>query len=366
MNEHEKLYLKIKKYLLSIINENMGTRDFKLPSENQLAMKFKASRVTVKKAVNELADEGYIICFQGKGSFINPDYKKLKTDSGFFVCFVLPDFSSPFFSRIAYGAFEYFMKNDVIMTIFHSDNNLDNEYKFLNNLNFSDYKGILIIPVRSDIYNKGLISLSLKNYPIVSIDRDMYSIDVSSVKSNHYQMAYDATSYLIKNGHKDILFIHSDEQVSSIKDRIIGYKDALADNNIIPDKKLIKTFPFNVFKNANNNALSKTEEELEAILLAMQNVSAIIILNSVLARNLSSKITNAQRKIQMVLFDDNFPEHNHSFPPNTIIIEQNAKSIGEKAAHMLMQKIRKNDNKTKVVNIKYVAKTVRGEIIDLL
>lgn len=42
-----------------------------LPSERELCATFQVSRVTIRKAVEELEEEGVIYRFQGKGSFVN-------------------------------------------------------------------------------------------------------------------------------------------------------------------------------------------------------------------------------------------------------------------------------------------------------
>jgi GntR family transcriptional regulator len=48
-----------------------------LPSENQLAKRFTVSRMTARRALTELDNEGYVERFQGKGTFIKkPDFSQ--------------------------------------------------------------------------------------------------------------------------------------------------------------------------------------------------------------------------------------------------------------------------------------------------
>ena len=67
----EPLYMSMRKYLLELIENNKHTPDFKLPSENQLALKFNASRITAKNAILSLEKDGLIYRKQGKGTFIS-------------------------------------------------------------------------------------------------------------------------------------------------------------------------------------------------------------------------------------------------------------------------------------------------------
>ncbi|MCP4680903.1 MAG: GntR family transcriptional regulator, partial [Desulfobacterales bacterium] len=71
-------YKKIKTYILEGIASHSFTDA--LPSENRLAEFFSVSRMTARKAMDELKKEGHITRTDGKGSFV----KKQKHYSGFF------------------------------------------------------------------------------------------------------------------------------------------------------------------------------------------------------------------------------------------------------------------------------------------
>jgi len=71
------LYIQIKKYLKGMIdNSELNTGD-KMPTEEMLCKKFNVSKITVIRALRDLANEGLIIRKQGKGSFVKePDYRE--------------------------------------------------------------------------------------------------------------------------------------------------------------------------------------------------------------------------------------------------------------------------------------------------
>ncbi|MGD8778002.1 MAG: LacI family DNA-binding transcriptional regulator [Ignavibacteria bacterium] len=68
----------------------------------------------------------------------------------------------------------------------------------------------------------------IDNYPVVLID--------------NIQGGLLATEHLINYGHKNIAFIGGDINHPSINERLTGYKQALAKNNIPENKKIIQTF----------------------------------------------------------------------------------------------------------------------------
>ncbi len=63
------LYYQLKEYLLKDIKENYQPGDM-LPSEGEIERKYGVSRITVRKAVEELAREGIVTKKQGKGTFV--------------------------------------------------------------------------------------------------------------------------------------------------------------------------------------------------------------------------------------------------------------------------------------------------------
>lgn len=54
---------------LDISNQKYRHGD-KIPSETELAEIYNVSRITVRRAVSELCDEGYLAKHQGKGTFV--------------------------------------------------------------------------------------------------------------------------------------------------------------------------------------------------------------------------------------------------------------------------------------------------------
>jgi GntR family transcriptional regulator len=66
------LYIQIKDYIrLNIQNGVFGVNE-RIPSERQLADQFNVNRLTVSKALNELAQEGMIYSRVGKGTYVSP------------------------------------------------------------------------------------------------------------------------------------------------------------------------------------------------------------------------------------------------------------------------------------------------------
>lgn len=61
------LYTEIKEYILNCIKTNEYYTGYKLPPEREFTEKFSASRMTVRRAIDELIQEGILIKKKGKG-----------------------------------------------------------------------------------------------------------------------------------------------------------------------------------------------------------------------------------------------------------------------------------------------------------
>ncbi len=66
------IYEQIKKCIIDQIMNDELLEDEAIPSIRTLAQDIKISVMTIKKAYDELEEEGYIITKQGKGSFVAP------------------------------------------------------------------------------------------------------------------------------------------------------------------------------------------------------------------------------------------------------------------------------------------------------
>lgn len=70
MEEPKPHYLKLKHYILRHITNGDWPPQSRVPSENELVVKFGVSRMTVNRALRELTDAGVVSRVQGVGTFV--------------------------------------------------------------------------------------------------------------------------------------------------------------------------------------------------------------------------------------------------------------------------------------------------------
>ncbi len=65
------LYLQLKEKIIKLIEENELKVNEAIPSEPMLTIQYDLSRTTVRKAIDELVNEGYLFKVHGKGTFVD-------------------------------------------------------------------------------------------------------------------------------------------------------------------------------------------------------------------------------------------------------------------------------------------------------
>ncbi|MEE0096588.1 MAG: GntR family transcriptional regulator [Oscillospiraceae bacterium] len=80
-NDMTPLYVQLRNELLRDIQGKVYAAGEKIPTEAELSQIYGVSRITVRQAVQELCEEGWLIKKQGKGTFVQPRRISRKLDN---------------------------------------------------------------------------------------------------------------------------------------------------------------------------------------------------------------------------------------------------------------------------------------------
>ncbi|MGL4737614.1 MAG: substrate-binding domain-containing protein [Cellulosilyticaceae bacterium] len=349
MSDCEPLYISIRKYLLEVIEKNKEIPDFKLPSENQLALKFGASRITAKNAILSLEKDGFVYRRQGKGTFTTAKARELELlgeeKKKPTICLIVPGVQGKFISKIAEGVQAYLQEKGLKLSIMVTACDQGLEEEMIITAIQNQCKGIIIFPVDHNLYNKEIVKLSLSNFPIVLIDRYLQGIDISYVACDHYTAAYNGTKYLIERGHREIGFIGlPDEAASSVNERSNGYREAMM--NLIGG-----------YESTLHLACEHNQENFESLvkgyLKGHPQMTALITTSTGYGSRIVSLLQKEGKRIPedltLMLFDNEFEEYLNLLSFKPIIIDQNPYAIGYKAAATIYRLLYRNPKPKKVL-----------------
>jgi len=347
--ERGKLYLTIKNHLLELIEKNYLDLNYKLPSENQLVLKFHASRISARHALEELVKEGVIFKIQGKGSYISKNYTPSKKAAAStsnsdtpIIALLIPGVGSRFFTHIIEGAKNSLSQLGFQLIVLFTDGNTDKEKTSIRFALEKGCRGIIILPVDNQIYNPEILKLAINHYPIILLDRKFEGLDISYVACDHLNATYTATKLLLNLSHSQIAFISPIPKIaSSIVERIKGYEQAISEFS--SSKSLICYL---------SDKFEPRYEEMRKFISENRSITAVICEGGKTALeliNLINSKTFGMRTIECVFFDNEFSDFTHFLPLKPIIIDQNPYNIGFQSGQLMKQLLTSPLEKTQII-----------------
>lgn len=174
--------------------------------------------------------------------------------------------------------------------------------------------------------------------PIVVIGQHFPGVDLPSVTINNFQAAYEATSYLIQLGHKEIGMITGPlEDMAAGRDRYRGFSAALEENGLQKRDEYFAETSFTIRGGyaAMEEIFKKTSDPPTAIFAGADSI-AIGAMNCCFDAGLE-----VPQDISIIGFDDNILASAVRPPLTTISI--NHEEIGVVATGLLLDKIKGNE-----------------------
>ena len=150
---------------------------------------------------------------------------------------VIPDLSNWFFSQIAGFLYEVVAEAGYHLYVTSSKFNEKEEYKTINDLLAWHIDGLIVASMmkKEQIPQNFLHS----QVPIVYIDRRIESENISWVASDNRQGAYNLISYMCSTGIREICYLGANRTISTLIDRLEGYRQALDEHGIRFDSDLV-------------------------------------------------------------------------------------------------------------------------------
>lgn len=178
--------------------------------------------------------------------------------------------------------------------------------------------------------NRNLIQDVARQMPLVLIDRMASGIEADFVGIDNFRAAFDATRYLMGEGHRHIAYITGGEAIEPVGERLAGYRGALSDG--MPESIVTGTPP------------DRPWPAFEALfrLPVAERPTAVLCVNDVeamyAARRLDRLGLSVPADVSLMGFD-NVVDRVGAVGLTTV--EQPFEQIGEAAGQLLLQRLRK-------------------------
>jgi LacI family transcriptional regulator len=264
--------------------------------------------------------------------------RALRTGKSHLIALLVADISNPFYSNIAKYIEKELASKGYNLMICSTDENVEREEKLISLFAEQHMIDGLIIAT-TNTSGEYFKKERLRNFPIVFIDRYLTDIESNYVVANNYQGSLEITELLVKKGCKNILALNiTPSHISSLTERVKGYKDALKKYDILFNDENLLEISF-------DNIQNDLREQLTNRLKNGQKIDAIYTLNNHIATaclNVFNEIGFDAKKegVYFASFDDislfDFVK------PNIISVSQPVEKIGIEAANLALHLI---DNK---------------------
>ncbi|MEG2295173.1 MAG: substrate-binding domain-containing protein [Oscillospiraceae bacterium] len=340
------LYLKIYNQLRKDIAEGIYNDAKRLPTEKQLSEQFDVSRITSRKALTKLFDEGVIVRHSGIGSILKQDAQKIiQPLNKKIIGLVIEAIWGCYGIGIFDGAYQLAQNLGYTLILKKSYGEQQKEIDAINELIALGASGILISPVHGAYYNEKILQLVVDNFPIVFIDRYLNGINVPYVGSDNLNATILAVDTLVANNHKNIAFITTGkEQASTLEERKAGYIAGLMKHNISEQKQFVcdqlECVSPSIW-NASN--IQKAVENVKYFLVQNPEITGIIASEYDIATIFKEAATQLSKTIlqdmELICFDS---PHNYMNHYEFTHISQNEFEIGRCAVEILYHVIQKD------------------------
>ncbi len=231
-------YFQLQRWLIEQIEQGVFKPNDRIPTEAELVQLTGLARATIRQAIQNLVNEGFLIRKRKLGTFVLNMITQTKKKT--IVGILIPDIRSGYAPELARGAEDEAAQNKLSLILCNTDDlHLKAEFH-AERLIENSVSGVIYVPTASsDENNQKIIKkFTLKNIPTVLADRIIPGLNIDYVTTNNFDGGFEITNYLIQKGHKKIAIVYSD-LFSTERLRFEGYKKAFVDNNVSIDNSII-------------------------------------------------------------------------------------------------------------------------------
>ncbi len=244
---------------------------------------------------------------------------------------IVPDFADPFFTLILRGAEDLARRAGYRVILCNTGGDLEREDAYLEDMVAHRVDGLLIAPI-SDRSRANLRRLGPHRTPFVLIDRSIPGIEADVVQGDSVDGARQLTAHLIALGHTRIAHITEPQEVSTARDRLRGYRDALEAAGIPFAPALVAEAAGATVAGGYEAARALLAGKRPSAIFAVNNLAAVGAVRAIRERGL-----DIPGDVAVACFDD--IELAALLCPFLTVMAQPAETFGTLAAQLLLERI---------------------------
>ncbi len=244
---------------------------------------------------------------------------------------IVPDIVNPFFAVLVRGAETVARRAGFRLLLCNSDGDLARERQYIDDMISHRVEGLLIAPV-DDRSKTSFLPLVRRRFPFVLVDRSVAGLDCDLVQADSVAGARKLIDHLVALGHRRIGVIIEPDNVSTARERLQGYRDALKAAGLEATPDLVVQTSADRAGGYQAMQMLLALDPLPDAVFAVNNMTALGAMQAIRQRRLV-----VPRDIALVCFDD--VEHLAVLSPFLTVMNQPAEIFGTVAAQLLIDRI---------------------------
>lgn len=222
-------YQKCVDQIIKYISDNSLSEGDKLPPEPKLTEIFQVSRITVRRAIDDLEQQGIVKKIQGSGTFVKFSHPK-EPAAVKYLHFVLSENTNDGeLLKTIRGADKFLSEHSYYLRTHFTYGDAEKERNSILELSAGGETCIMIFPKKELINCRFYQEMERKGMRFVFLDRMPPCVSGNLVQCDNVKGGYLATSHLIQQGYKKIAFFsrRPKSDASTLPQRLLGYQNAL-------------------------------------------------------------------------------------------------------------------------------------------
>lgn len=214
----------------------------RVPSERELTEAFRVSRITSKKALEKLVEDGTVYRQRGKGTFVANDQrvKRIVQHHEHKPLFglVVTDFDDTYGTKLV-SSIEEAADGKCFVILKRSLGQPLKEEQMIKELLEFGVDGFLIYPAEAEHYSSEILKMVVNRFPFVLIDRCFKGVAATSVSTDNRAAAKMGVEHLFSLGHEHIGIVSPRAiGITTVEDRLDGVVQAYAERGAVVDRQL--------------------------------------------------------------------------------------------------------------------------------
>ncbi|WP_407554228.1 LacI family DNA-binding transcriptional regulator [Streptomyces sp. Pv4-95] len=251
---------------------------------------------------------------------------------------VLEDLADPFYGPLSRAVEEVARSHGALLINGSSAEDPAREQELALALCARRVDGLVVIPAGDD--HRYLEPEIAAGIATVFVDRPAGKIDADVVLSDNFGGAQDAVAHLIAHGHRRIGFIGDQPRIHTARERLRGYRTAMAAAGLPVDDSWVSLGP---------TAPERVRDAATAMLDSPEPVTALFAGNNRVTVTVVRVLGERPHQVALVGFDDF--ELADLVQPAITVVAQDAARLGRTAAQLLFRRLEGVDDLPQRVDI---------------